>query len=85
MEINTETHLFGCGMQYGKNPVQWCGDDCEEKSIKKAARMNCKHKNTRLSNLLNIYCEVCGVQMCDCREGFDEDHTMENHRWDHDW
>jgi hypothetical protein len=30
-------------------------------------------------------CKECGIEVCDCREGYEETHPMESHRWDNDW
>ncbi len=29
--------------------------------------------------------QLCKPEICTCREGFGEDHPMEDHRFDHDW
>lgn len=37
----------------------------------------CKHHS--------FLCKECGIEVCDCREGYEETHPSESHRWDNDW
>jgi len=49
----------------------------------------CKHDQgtnpVRIKWWDDIFCNVCKIEVCDCKEGFDDIHPMESHRFDHDW